>query len=272
MEPISDSAWARLVWHSLRLELAPRHDIGFDSRHPSYPKLHALLKNVPAVNADGQTAKRAFHVPEQLAHCFKCRSGQGFMLDILFFGGDGDAPARWLEAFKAYLERDSRRANFTLLAAHAAVRHDGLECCARDALIPPHAELDFLSPLPFARSPGSVRTGLKLDIFVAQLRRRAANLFGVELPAPLAGHFFLEDDRGLRYAELNKAEGYPVRLRLVPRGRYQLVRAGGGEIASIEAGSGLVRLAFPVEEKPIAHRARGDEEPSGAFAEAFGLR
>lgn len=93
----------------------------------------------------------------------------------------------------------------------------------------------------------------------------------LELPAPLAGHFFLEDDRGIRYAELNKAEGHPVLLRLVPRGRYQLVRAGGGEVATVEASSGL-RVMMPIEEKPLPNVARGDEAPSGAFAEAFGPR
>lgn len=93
----------------------------------------------------------------------------------------------------------------------------------------------------------------------------------LELPAPLSGHFFLEDDRGIRYAELNKAEGHPVLLRLVPRGRYQLVRAGGGEVATVEAASGL-RVAMPIEERPLPNVARGDEAPSGAFAEAFGPR
>jgi hypothetical protein len=117
-------------------------------------------------------------------------------------------------------------------------------------------------------------------VFVrAPALERAAALFApeepkpeVELPASLAGHFFLEDDRGVRYAELNKAEGYAVLLRLVPRERYALVRAGGGEVAAIEATAGLFRLPLPLEEKPIARIERGDEVPPGAFSEPFGPR
>lgn len=121
-------------------------------------------------------------------------------------------------------------------------------------------------PRVFVRPPALERA--------AALYAPAATGPAVELPAKLAGHFFLEDDRGLRYAELNKAEGHAVSLRLVPRARYQLLRAGGGEIAVIDAARALERaaIAWPVEERALARTERGGEEPSGAFAEAFGPR
>jgi hypothetical protein len=108
----------------------------------------------------------------------------------------------------------------------------------------------------------------------AALYAPAKDAPAVELPAMLAGHFFLEDDRGLRYAELNKAEGYAVSLRLVPRAKYQLLRAGGGEIATIDAQDPHLRMpiAWPVEERALARTERGGEAPSGAFSEAYGPR
>jgi hypothetical protein len=115
---------------------------------------------------------------------------------------------------------------------------------------------------------------------------RGAALFGpstdlaeLELPSALAAHLWLEDDRGLRYAELNKAAGHALAVRLVPRPRYEVIDAGGRELMRIERPAsgqvallerapspGLVRALFGSGERGAA----GPGEPPPIFDQPLG--
>ncbi len=86
----------------------------------------------------------------------------------------------------------------------------------------------------------------------------------------VAGHYYLEDDRGLRYAELNKASGHSMKLRLIPRARYLLMRSDGAEVAELDEPRGAIAVALPFDLKPAAKTERGDEAPPGVFEEPFG--
>ena len=106
---------------------------------------------------------------------------------------------------------------------------------------------------------------------------RAAPLLTMErglpvltLPDQVTGHYYLEDDRGLRYAELNKAEGHAMKLRLIPRAKYLLMRSDGAEVAEFDEPRGVVAVAWPFEITSAPSVERGGEEPPGAFEEAFG--
>lgn len=92
----------------------------------------------------------------------------------------------------------------------------------------------------------------------------------IELPAELDGHFVLQDDRGVRYAELNKALGYTVSLRLVPRGAYALMNADGGELWRIEAPQGTMRPPLPLDDVVRPSLERGAPMPAGLFAKPYG--
>lgn len=117
-------------------------------------------------------------------------------------------------------------------------------------------------PKVFVRAPAIERK--------AALLKMERDLPVLTLPVEATGHYYLEDDRGLRYAELNKAEGHEVKLRLIPRARYALVRNDGAEVATIEEPRGALTLAFPFDVKPPTRQDRGDEVPPGAFEEPFG--
>lgn len=116
----------------------------------------------------------------------------------------------------------------------------------------------------------------KVFVRPPKIDRRAAllahdgTLPAIELPPELDGHYVIEDDRGVRYAELNKALGYKVALRLVPRARYALLTRDGGELWRVEAPTGVVRPPMPLGDVVRPALERGGEAPPGLFAEPFG--
>lgn len=117
-------------------------------------------------------------------------------------------------------------------------------------------------PKVFVRAPAIERKAALLEM--------ERDLPVLTLPGEVTGHYYLEDDRGLRYAELNKAEGHAVKLRLIPRARYALVRSDGAAVATIEEPRGALTVDFPFDVKPPSRQGRGDDVPPGAFAEPFG--
>jgi caspase domain-containing protein len=125
-------------------------------------------------------------------------------------------------------------------------------------------------PKVFVRAPPIDRA--------ANLVEGGAKTVRLELPEALAGHYWVEDDRGLRYAELNKAEGHRVLIDLVPRARYLLVRSDGAEVAHFEGPAGLLRLPVPLDIKAPdperMMRARGEDPADDlhVFEEPFGPR
>lgn len=119
-------------------------------------------------------------------------------------------------------------------------------------------------PRVFVRSP-RIERGAALLALDGGLPR-------LELPEALAGHYVIEDGRGLRYAELHKEPGYVMALRLLPDHSYALKDAAGARLMRIERGQGHARVLLPLEPQPPDGEARGDEAPPGVFASAFGPR
>jgi hypothetical protein len=94
--------------------------------------------------------------------------------------------------------RNSRGAHFDLVDPPVACRHTGAELLAAiPADPPPHAELEFLSPLPFKRAKEAPRTRLTLDGLLEPLQRRVKQLFGLEPAPPKTGRI----DRQSHYWE-----------------------------------------------------------------------
>lgn len=106
------------------------------------------------------------------------------------------------------------------------------------------------------------------------------DLPALELPAELAGHYVLEDARGLRYAELHKEAGFVMALRLQPERAYALLTSDGDELLRIPAPSGVTRLRLPLEPVPARGWDRGGvalpgevkDAPPGAFDAPYGPR
>lgn len=122
-------------------------------------------------------------------------------------------------------------------------------------------------PKVFVRAP-AIERGLA----IVELPASEAVMPSLELAPSLAGHLWVEDDRGVRYAELHKAEGHAVALRLVPRASYALW-SGDGELARFDAPVGRVAVSGPLVARAVERRARGDGDgPPGLFTEAFGPR
>lgn len=135
--------------------------------------------------------------------------------------------------------------------------------------------VDYAETGAFLASANSAVPELKgrPAVFVrAPQLERAAALFAprAELPTLLltpqiAGHYWIEDDRGLRYAEVHKGEGYTLALRLVPRPSYTLARRG--EIAALDPQK--LSPPFGWTARPDDGRSRGEDAPPGVFERPF---
>lgn len=178
---------ADLHWHAVRLRLRSQRSIG--DATPVMKILAALLGRVPAgspAEPRQPEIRRAFHVPGQAAHRLRLRASEAFPLTVLFFGGEENTPANWLADFARYLHA-TPWANFDLLETEAIEAHVGAELLAPAPAGVSHAELEFLSPLPFKRPAGTERTALDLDGFLGLLRQRVVSLFGAAPPVPECG-------------------------------------------------------------------------------------
>lgn len=184
MSDASRSLMADLRWHSLTLRLRSQRSVGEGT--PVMKILGALLGKTPpgqALDPHRPAVERAFHIPDRKMHPLALKAGADFSLEILFFGADERTILEWLQGFSGYLVSEPK-ANFALLEASSIARHGGEEL-----LEPPpdrltHAELEFLSPLPFDRPLGAERTALSLETFLERLKRRAKSLFDIDLPLP----------------------------------------------------------------------------------------
>jgi hypothetical protein len=90
----------------------------------------------------------------------------------------------------------------------------------------PEARVDV-----FARAPALDRHRALVD-----LRRASPNARFLHFGAGLGGHFFVEDERGVRYADLNKEPGAAVEV-LVGRGGYFVRRDPGDSEAEVKSGA-----------------------------------
>jgi hypothetical protein len=88
----------------------------------------------------------------------------------------------------------------------------------------------------------------------------------LEVPATMSGHFYLEDDRGVRYVDFNKSAEQPLRLAMLDRPYYYL-RTDDREALIKLAAEGGPAPATPVQAGALAFaeipvRARGAVEES----------
>jgi hypothetical protein len=99
---------------------------------------------------------------------------------------------------------------------------------------------------------------------------RAREVTRLSLPPGSVGRYVVEDDRGVRVAEIHKSAGHPVTLTLPPRPRW-FVQVGARE-AEIAAPAGRVALG-DLRWKPVRLARRGslaDAYQRGLFAEPYG--
>ena len=82
----------------------------------------------------------------------------------------------------------------------------------------------------------------------------------LEIPRSLAGHYYLEDDRGVRYMDFNKSTEQPLRLALLDRPYYYL-RSRTRE-AKIDMGGSSDLNASRLTFVNISTRSRGSVEQS----------
>ncbi|MCA9667224.1 MAG: hypothetical protein KC503_16610 [Myxococcales bacterium] len=114
---------------------------------------------------------------------------------------------------------------------------------------------------PFLRAPPSARHATLMTL------PSSARAPMLELGAAQGGRFVVEDERGVRTVDLNKARGSTVRIALAPRRAYY-IRHGEREYRFSARGRGLVKLAR-LSFGPRRARPRGALEQSyrsGLFA------
>lgn len=174
-------------WHVLTLPLAPLRTIGNDT--PTLVVLNALLKSVKPACQPVQPVRLAFHVPDQVAHRLKLKKETPFTLHVACFGADEYWIAAWLAALREHLQIQS--AGFILVGDPSWQKQqwqwsDVNSCSGNIEHDSPtvHAELEFLSPLPFKRAHGASRTHLEKAVFFQQLAQRIKQLFGTHPPLP----------------------------------------------------------------------------------------
>ena len=102
------------------------------------------------------------------------------------------------------------------------------------------------------------------------LRRMRATTF-VRFETEQAGHFELEDERGVRYLDLNKAPEHAVTVGLVPGPRYY-VRRGDSEIEVPSTATGTVSVASSTWQpnRLSARDATNDALSSGLYQVPYG--
>lgn len=101
---------------------------------------------------------------------------------------------------------------------------------------------------PFVRPPKLRSTEPLFDQSLVKKVQR------VHVPSKIAGRYFLEDERGVRFADVNMGKGSDLQLLLLPgrsyylRGRGQQRKIPAGAVATVEAGE------LNAERDPIAYR------------------
>jgi hypothetical protein len=103
------------------------------------------------------------------------------------------------------------------------------------------------------------------------LRRPARSLHRLRLARSLKGHLFLEDQRGIRYADFHKSDEAELSLLLAPQGREYYLRSLTGE--SRIALSALPRTVEVAGLEAREVRAKGALDEAlkrGLYAEPFG--
>ncbi len=113
----------------------------------------------------------------------------------------------------------------------------------------PRAKLE-----PFVAAP---RVRLAEPLFE---RRRAAAAPSVHVPSTLADRYFLEDGRGVRFADFNMSPDGPVTMTLVPQSVYFLRTDDSERVIPLDAVASVDASNLPSQ--PIELERRGAEEIS----------
>jgi hypothetical protein len=122
-------------------------------------------------------------------------------------------------------------------------------------------------------------TKARLDVWVHPPRREPSRPLAVwtggpslSFDRPVAGHLWLEDERGVRLGEAHKSPEQPLTLALVPRERYYLT-LGPDEYTFTVEGQTTVRFESLPKTPGSSLRARGSIDEAfrrGLFAVPFG--
>lgn len=91
-------------------------------------------------------------------------------------------------------------------------------------------------------------------------RQRAPSAPSVHVPSSLAGRYFLEDGRGVRFADFNMSPDGPVTMTLVPQSVYFLRSDDSERIIPLDAVAHVDAASMP--RRPIELERRGAEEIS----------
>jgi len=104
---------------------------------------------------------------------------------------------------------------------------------------------------------------------LARIPERGAR---VHIPAHWAGRYYLEDDRGVRFADFNKTAEVSLDLRLVPRPRYYLRSDNEEYVVEPASATSSIRIE-DIPAQPLTLAARGSVNDAFAqhlFAIPFG--
>lgn len=190
----------KLSHHRVALSLISARHIG--SGTPALVILNAFLKSIKLEPVAGVgKVCQAFRVPGHYAHRLKKKQGEIFTLEVDFFGASDGWINNWLDALQQHVMHNPQ-AGFAISAEPivSAINFDFSSLAENCS----HAELEFLSPLPFKRDKGESRTQLSAKVFFAQLARRAEQLFGIKLPPPDTSGIRLQSNHW-HYTELRHA-------------------------------------------------------------------
>lgn len=157
-----------------------RVSVGLEcTRTPPPPKpnalevLNALLKSV---KSPGSPPKIAFHVEDTALQHQRLARGRLFPVTVVLFGVGQDDAQCWRDTLAEWLDSHPE-CNFIAQGIGALEERSA---AMLPALAPDSAELclDFLTPLPFKRSPGTERTRLSAQVLFEGIDKRVATLFG----------------------------------------------------------------------------------------------
>jgi hypothetical protein len=228
------------------------------------------------------------HVIVDACHAYEFVSGRG---------SDADLDRRLAERARRYLDAQSldRFPNTgVIVATSASARtHEWSEYQGgvfshevRSALLGA-ADLDGDGRITYREAGAFVaaanervtHTKARLDVYVHPPRRAPSRPLAVwsggpslSIERPVAGHLWLEDERGVRIGEAHKSTEQPLTLALIPRERYYLT-LGADEYTFTAPGQATVRFADLTRNAGPSLRARGSIDDAfrrGLFAVPFG--
>ena len=199
MNPIVIDNPEVLHWHRVTLRLTPTRHIGNGT--PALIILNAFFKSIKPQIKSEHRVKQAFRALDVYAHRMKMHAGEPVTIEVELFGADDLWINYWLAALQQHVTANLQ-AGFVISAPPVVtdIHFDFRQSIDADF----HAELEFLSPLPFKRDTGSSRTQITKEVFFNQLMRRTEQLFGNKFTLPDISDTHLQCNHW-NYTELHHA-------------------------------------------------------------------